>query len=276
MVKYFPRDLESNAATLELFFLVYVWSSFFFLHFHTDEAEEESEEAGPSKTDEPSQQDSAQSEASPSSEGEKKVEKDQESNSEADRGSSTGEGRSACGSTDNNSQDAGEDGEPSTTAETSRKDDEDGGEDDREGAESVAQAKKRMMSRRCCAEKRKKPLFIIQAVNANGNTDRAIGDENSTLSFSSESEYFTLKMPTWLTLCFAIRAICIFHSLISISTWYIVSISIWLIFHIQKELKQTAVAPFASQGKVTTQSKALSALFHICDLTGAHHWLMLL
>ncbi|XP_058245091.1 ubiquitin carboxyl-terminal hydrolase 11 isoform X1 [Hemibagrus wyckioides] len=150
-----------------------------------DEADEESEEAGPSKTDEPSQQNNAQTEASPSSEGEEKVEEDK-TNSEADRGSSTEEGQSASGSTDNNSQDA-RDGEQAAAAETSGKDEaEDGEEDDGECSETAAQAKKRMTSSRRCAEKRRKPLFTIQAVNSNGTTDRGAADGNSTLSFSNQ------------------------------------------------------------------------------------------
>ncbi|XP_060788407.1 ubiquitin carboxyl-terminal hydrolase 11 isoform X2 [Neoarius graeffei] len=149
-----------------------------------DEAEEESEEAGPSKTEEPAQQNSTQSEASPKSEREEKAEEEAELNSDADRGSSTEEGQSACGSTDNNCQAAGDEEQAAAAAETSGN--EDGEEDDEECGESVAQAKKRMTSRRRCAERRKKPLFTIQAVNSNGTTDRGIADGNGSLPFSNQ------------------------------------------------------------------------------------------
>uniref|UniRef100_A0A8C1X1L1 Ubiquitin carboxyl-terminal hydrolase n=1 Tax=Cyprinus carpio TaxID=7962 RepID=A0A8C1X1L1_CYPCA len=110
----------------------------------------------------------------PSSEGEEKAE-EEESSSEPDRGSSTEEGQSACGSTDTNSQDA-TDGDQSAGVEPSGKEEEDEDEDEEEEEEaaSCAQANKRLPGRRRNTEKQKKALFTIQAVNSNGTTDRNV------------------------------------------------------------------------------------------------------
>ncbi|KAI2662087.1 Ubiquitin carboxyl-terminal hydrolase 15 [Labeo rohita] len=156
-----------------------------------DEGEEDSEEAGPSKKEEETQegnqaeeQNNCQSEASPSSEGEERAE-EEESSSEPDRGSSTEEGQSACGSTDTNSQDT-TDGDQSAGAEPSGKEDEDEDEEDEEEAASCAQANKRLPGRRRYTERRKKALFTIQAVNSNGTTERGMGEADGSFSFSSQ------------------------------------------------------------------------------------------
>uniref|UniRef100_A0A8C1X0C7 Ubiquitin carboxyl-terminal hydrolase n=1 Tax=Cyprinus carpio TaxID=7962 RepID=A0A8C1X0C7_CYPCA len=155
--------------------------------------EEDSEEAGPSKKEEETQesgqaeeQNNCQSEASPSSEGEEKAE-EEESSSEPDRGSSTEEGQSACGSTDTNSQDA-TDGDQSAGVEPSGKEEEDEDEDEEEEEEaaSCAQANKRLPGRRRNTEKQKKALFTIQAVNSNGTTERGMGEVDGGFSFSSQ------------------------------------------------------------------------------------------
>ncbi|KTF71915.1 hypothetical protein cypCar_00040507 [Cyprinus carpio] len=158
-----------------------------------DEGEEDSEEAGPSKKEEETQesgqaeeQNNCQSEASPSSEGEEKAE-EEESSSEPDRGSSTEEGQSACGSTDTNSQDA-TDGDQSAGVEPSGKEEEDEDEDEEEEEEaaSCAQANKRLPGRLRNTEKQKKALFTIQAVNSNGTTERGMGEVDGGFSFSSQ------------------------------------------------------------------------------------------
>lgn len=163
------------------------------IHFWTDEGEEDSEEAGPSKKEEETQesgqaeeQNNCQSEASPSSEGEERAE-EEESSSEQDRGSSTEEGQSACGSTDTNSQDA-TDGDQSAGADPSGKEEEDEDEDEEEEeqAASCAQANKRLPGRRRYTERQKKPLFTIQAVNSNGTTERGMGEADGGFSFSCE------------------------------------------------------------------------------------------
>lgn len=163
------------------------------IHFWTDEGEEDSEEAGPSKKEEETQesgqaeeQNNCQSEASPSSEGEEKAE-EEELSSEPDRGSSTEEGQSACGSTDTNSQDA-TDGDQSAGVEPSGKEEEDEDEDEEEEEEaaSCAQANKRLPGRRRNTEKQKKALFTIQAVNSNGTTERGMGEVDGGFSFSCE------------------------------------------------------------------------------------------
>ncbi|KAF7695684.1 ubiquitin carboxyl-terminal hydrolase 11 [Silurus meridionalis] len=160
-----------------------------------DEAEEESEEAGTSKSEEPSQQNSVHPEGEEKvEEGEEKVEEGEEESNSGGGGTDEGqlacggtdEGQLACGGTDDNSQDA-VDGEQAAAAETpGKKEEEDEEEDDRENGKAVAQAKKRMKSRRRCAEKRKKLLFSIQAVNSNGTMDRSTGDGNSDLPFSTQ------------------------------------------------------------------------------------------
>uniref|UniRef100_A0A673LVY7 Ubiquitin carboxyl-terminal hydrolase n=2 Tax=Sinocyclocheilus rhinocerous TaxID=307959 RepID=A0A673LVY7_9TELE len=157
-----------------------------------DEGEEDSEEAGPSKKEEETQessqteeQNNCQSEASPSSEGEERAE-EEESSSEPDRGSSTEEGQSACGSTDTNSQDA-TDGDQSAGAEPSGKEEEDEDEDEEEEEPaSCAQANKRLPGRRHYTERRKKALFTMQAVNSNGTTERGMGEADGSFSFSSQ------------------------------------------------------------------------------------------
>ncbi|XP_017575927.1 ubiquitin carboxyl-terminal hydrolase 11 [Pygocentrus nattereri] len=157
-----------------------------------DEGEEDSEKAGPSTREEESQENAQNdghnknnihSEASPSSEGEERAEEEEEeSNSEPDRGSSTEEGQSACGSTDTNSQDAADGDQGAAGA--SGKDDEDDVEDE-DDAEPIAQVNKRAMARQCCAEKKRKPLFAIQAVNSNGTTDQGMVDGGSTFTSCS-------------------------------------------------------------------------------------------
>ncbi len=161
------------------------------IHFWTDEGEEDSEEAGPSKKEEKTQesgqaeeQNNCQSEASPSSEGEERAE-EEESSSEPDRGSSTEEGQSACGSTDTNSQDT-TDGDQSAGAEPSGKEEEDKDEEEEEQAASCAQANKRLPGRRRYTERQKKALFTIQAVNSNGTTERGMGEADGGFSFSCE------------------------------------------------------------------------------------------
>uniref|UniRef100_A0A671LS30 Ubiquitin carboxyl-terminal hydrolase n=1 Tax=Sinocyclocheilus anshuiensis TaxID=1608454 RepID=A0A671LS30_9TELE len=157
-----------------------------------DEGEEDSEEAGPSKKEEETQessqteeQNNCQSEASPSSEGEERAE-EEESSSEPDRGSSTEEGQSACGSTDTNSQDA-TDVDQSAGAEPSGKEEEDEDEDEEEEEPaSCAQANKRLPGRRHYTERRKKALFTMQAVNSNGTTERGMGEADGSFSFSSQ------------------------------------------------------------------------------------------
>uniref|UniRef100_A0A672Q3V5 Ubiquitin carboxyl-terminal hydrolase n=1 Tax=Sinocyclocheilus grahami TaxID=75366 RepID=A0A672Q3V5_SINGR len=109
----------------------------------------------------------------PSSEGEERAE-EEESSSEPDRGSSTEEGQSACGSTDTNSQDA-TDGDQSAGAEPSGKE-----EEDEEEPASCAQANKRLPGRRHYTERRKKALFTMQAVNSNGTTERGMGEADGT------------------------------------------------------------------------------------------------
>ncbi|KAI4873399.1 hypothetical protein NFI96_012314 [Prochilodus magdalenae] len=157
-----------------------------------DEGEEDTEKAGPSKKEESSQENAqndgqnkndVQPETSPNNEvGEKAEEVEEEgSNSELDRGSSTEEGQSACGSTDTNSQDAA-DGEQ-VAAEAGKEDE--GDDDNEEDAEPIAEVNKSMTARRCCAEKKRKPLFTIQAVNSNGTTDQGMAD-GSTLSSCSQ------------------------------------------------------------------------------------------
>uniref|UniRef100_A0A8B9LHC2 Ubiquitin carboxyl-terminal hydrolase n=1 Tax=Astyanax mexicanus TaxID=7994 RepID=A0A8B9LHC2_ASTMX len=132
---------------------------------NTHDVTEDSEEAGTSNTVEQSQenthgdeQNNAQSEPGSNGAEEEKTE-EEESSSEQDRGSSTEEGQSAGGSTDTNSQDAA-DGE------------------------------------RRCAEKKQKPLFIIQAVNSNGTTERGMADGGNTLSLTDQ----ILMMPCLLML----------------------------------------------------------------------------
>lgn len=165
------------------------------MNFWTDEGDEDSEEAGPSKKEEETQQSNQADgqnngplEASPSSEGEERAEEG-ESSSEPDRGSSTEEGQSACGSTDTNSQDA-TDGDQSAGAEPSGKEEEDDEEDeeeeDGEEAATCAQANKRVSGRRNYTERRKKALFTIQAVNSNGTTERGMAEAGGSLSFSCE------------------------------------------------------------------------------------------
>uniref|UniRef100_A0A672Q411 Ubiquitin carboxyl-terminal hydrolase n=1 Tax=Sinocyclocheilus grahami TaxID=75366 RepID=A0A672Q411_SINGR len=102
------------------------------------------------------------------------------SSSEPDRGSSTEEGQSACGSTDTNSQDA-TDGDQSAGAEPSGKE-----EEDEEEPASCAQANKRLPGRRHYTERRKKALFTMQAVNSNGTTERGMGEADGSFSFSSQ------------------------------------------------------------------------------------------
>uniref|UniRef100_A0A673LU52 Ubiquitin carboxyl-terminal hydrolase n=1 Tax=Sinocyclocheilus rhinocerous TaxID=307959 RepID=A0A673LU52_9TELE len=115
----------------------------------------------------------------PSSEGEERAE-EEESSSEPDRGSSTEEGQSACGSTDTNSQDA-TDGDQSAGAEPSGKEEEDEDEDEEEEEPaSCAQANKRLPGRRHYTERRKKALFTMQAVNSNGTTERGMGEADGT------------------------------------------------------------------------------------------------
>ncbi len=158
------------------------------INFWTDEGEEDSEEAGPSKKEEQTQesgqaevQNNCQSEASPSSGGEKRAEK--ESSSEPDRGSSTDDGQSACGSTDTNSQDATV-GDQRAGVEPSGKEEED--EEEEEQAASCAQANKRLPGRRRYTERQKKALFTIHAVNSNGTTERGMGEADGGMSFSCE------------------------------------------------------------------------------------------
>uniref|UniRef100_A0A8C1X5F7 Ubiquitin carboxyl-terminal hydrolase n=1 Tax=Cyprinus carpio TaxID=7962 RepID=A0A8C1X5F7_CYPCA len=115
----------------------------------------------------------------PSSEGEERAE-EEELSSEPDRGSSTEEGQSACGSTDTNSQDA-TDGDQSAGAEPSGKEEEDEDEDEEEEEPaSCAQANKRLPGRRRYTERRKKALFTMQAVNSNGTTERGMGETDGT------------------------------------------------------------------------------------------------
>uniref|UniRef100_A0A8C1F2H8 Ubiquitin carboxyl-terminal hydrolase n=1 Tax=Cyprinus carpio carpio TaxID=630221 RepID=A0A8C1F2H8_CYPCA len=105
------------------------------------------------------------------------------SSSEPDRGSSTEEGQSACGSTDTNSQDA-TDGDQSAGVEPSGKEEEDEDEDEEEEEEaaSCAQANKRLPGRLRNTEKQKKALFTIQAVNSNGTTERGMGEVDGVFS----------------------------------------------------------------------------------------------
>ncbi|TTB56403.1 Ubiquitin carboxyl-terminal hydrolase 15 [Bagarius yarrelli] len=144
-----------------------------------DEAEEESKETGPFKTDELSQQRSVQLEASPRSEGEGKVEEEEEEEEEKS------EVVCQCSSTDDSPQTAGDE-EQAAAAEIPRKDDEAEEEGNGECSEPSAQVKKKMANRKRCAEKRKKPLFTIQAVNSNGTTDRGSADGNGSLAFSNQ------------------------------------------------------------------------------------------
>lgn len=170
------------------------------MNFWIDEGDEDSEEAGPSKKEEETQQSNQADgqnngplEASPSSEGEERAEEG-ESSSEPDRGSSTEEGQSACGSTDTNSQDA-TDGDQSAGAEPSGKEEEDDEEEeeeeDGEEAATCAQANKRVPGRRHYTERRKKALFTIQAVNSNGTTERGMAEAGGSLSFSCEYTLMT-------------------------------------------------------------------------------------
>ncbi|XP_051525913.1 ubiquitin carboxyl-terminal hydrolase 11-like isoform X2 [Myxocyprinus asiaticus] len=158
-----------------------------------DEGEEDSEEAGPSKKEEEQSRESSQAdgqnnglpEASPGSKGEERAE-ESSLKSEPDRGSSTDESQSACGSTDINFQDAN-DGDQSAAAEPSGKEEEDEDEEeDGEEAATCAQANKRLPGRRHFGLRRKKALFTIQAVNSNGTTERGMGEAGSSFSFSSQ------------------------------------------------------------------------------------------
>uniref|UniRef100_A0A8B9LEG6 Ubiquitin carboxyl-terminal hydrolase n=1 Tax=Astyanax mexicanus TaxID=7994 RepID=A0A8B9LEG6_ASTMX len=149
---------------------------------------EDSEEAGTSNTVEQSQenthgdeQNNAQSEPGSNGAEEEKTE-EEESSSEQDRGSSTEEGQSAGGSTDTNSQDAA-DGEQGAAEASGKEEEED--EEEKDDAEPIAQVNKKAVNRRRCAEKKQKPLFIIQAVNSNGTTERGMADGGNTLSLSS-------------------------------------------------------------------------------------------
>uniref|UniRef100_A0A8B9LEK1 Ubiquitin carboxyl-terminal hydrolase n=1 Tax=Astyanax mexicanus TaxID=7994 RepID=A0A8B9LEK1_ASTMX len=123
----------------------------------------------------------AQSEPGSNGAEEEKTE-EEESSSEQDRGSSTEEGQSAGGSTDTNSQDAA-DGEQGAAEASGKEEEED--EEEKDDAEPIAQVNKKAVNRRRCAEKKQKPLFIIQAVNSNGTTERGMADGGNTLSLSS-------------------------------------------------------------------------------------------
>uniref|UniRef100_A0A671LR79 Ubiquitin carboxyl-terminal hydrolase n=1 Tax=Sinocyclocheilus anshuiensis TaxID=1608454 RepID=A0A671LR79_9TELE len=172
------------------FYRIYQTDEFLSCILDRDDIFEDSEEAGPSKKEEETQessqteeQNNCQSEASPSSEGEERAE-EEESSSEPDRGSSTEEGQSACGSTDTNSQDA-TDVDQSAGAEPSGKEEEDEDEDEEEEEPaSCAQANKRLPGRRHYTERRKKALFTMQAVNSNGTTERGMGEADGSFSFS--------------------------------------------------------------------------------------------
>ncbi|XP_022526596.2 ubiquitin carboxyl-terminal hydrolase 11 [Astyanax mexicanus] len=155
---------------------------------NTHDVTEDSEEAGTSNTVEQSQenthgdeQNNAQSEPGSNGAEEEKTE-EEESSSEQDRGSSTEEGQSAGGSTDTNSQDAA-DGEQGAAEASGKEEEED--EEEKDDAEPIAQVNKKAVNRRRCAEKKQKPLFIIQAVNSNGTTERGMADGGNTLSLSS-------------------------------------------------------------------------------------------
>uniref|UniRef100_A0AAY4C5P7 Ubiquitin carboxyl-terminal hydrolase n=1 Tax=Denticeps clupeoides TaxID=299321 RepID=A0AAY4C5P7_9TELE len=63
-------------------------------------------------------------------------------------------------------------------------------EEDDEQLEMPVRAKpcKRPAARKCCPLKRRKTLFTIQAVNANGTTERGMGEDGNALSFFSSSQ----------------------------------------------------------------------------------------
>uniref|UniRef100_A0A8B9LL29 Ubiquitin carboxyl-terminal hydrolase n=1 Tax=Astyanax mexicanus TaxID=7994 RepID=A0A8B9LL29_ASTMX len=75
------------------------------------------------------------------------------------------------------------DGEQGAAEASGKEEEED--EEEKDDAEPIAQVNKKAVNRRRCAEKKQKPLFIIQAVNSNGTTERGMADGGNTLSLSS-------------------------------------------------------------------------------------------
>ncbi|XP_028849343.1 ubiquitin carboxyl-terminal hydrolase 11 isoform X2 [Denticeps clupeoides] len=160
--------------------------------------EEECETSGPSKSDENSRhegsrcdqvQNNGQQDAS---DAEERAEEEAGSDPDPERCSSSEEGQSVCSSGDANTQDPADEetADGQRASETKEEGDQSTQqEEDDEQLEMPVRAKpcKRPAARKCCPLKRRKTLFTIQAVNANGTTERGMGEDGNALSFCFSS-----------------------------------------------------------------------------------------
>uniref|UniRef100_A0AAY4C463 Ubiquitin carboxyl-terminal hydrolase n=1 Tax=Denticeps clupeoides TaxID=299321 RepID=A0AAY4C463_9TELE len=126
------------------------------------------------------------------SDAEERAEEEAGSDPDPERCSSSEEGQSVCSSGDANTQDPADEetADGQRASETKEEGDQSTQqEEDDEQLEMPVRAKpcKRPAARKCCPLKRRKTLFTIQAVNANGTTERGMGEDGNALSFCYHS-----------------------------------------------------------------------------------------